>query len=126
MFALEAAGGFDPLTAQANPIITRLTFAITFPVPLLLFLASFYFNLMFIFNFFLLCVKIGLVMILLVGGELFTGNIMYMTVALASRQITVVDLLKNWALSLLGNFIGYLMHCFLSSFISFCFRYSSF
>lgn len=40
--------------------------------------------------------KVALMMIIIAGGELFTGNIMYFLVALVDRKVTFKDLLKNW------------------------------
>lgn len=51
---------------------------------------------------------IGLVMIVLSGSDLFTSNIMFMTVAFLNRRITIWDLLKNWVVSYLGNLAGML------------------
>lgn len=51
---------------------------------------------------------IGLVMIVLSGSDLFTSNIMFMTVAFLNRRITIPDLLKNWVISFLGNLAGML------------------
>ncbi|KAL8662865.1 MAG: hypothetical protein Q9202_004379 [Teloschistes flavicans] len=51
---------------------------------------------------------IGLVMIVLSGADLFTSNIMFMTVAFLHRRITIVDLLKNWFISFFGNLAGML------------------
>lgn len=47
----------------------------------------------------------GLAMVVLAGSELFTGNNL-MVVALFSRKISIKQLLKNWGLVFLGNFIG--------------------
>ena len=47
----------------------------------------------------------GLMMVILCGAELFTGNCL-LTLALADRKITIQQLLKNWILVYLGNFIG--------------------
>ena len=47
----------------------------------------------------------GLMMVILCGAELFTGNCL-LTLALADRKITVQQLVKNWVLVYLGNFIG--------------------
>ncbi|KAL8837004.1 MAG: hypothetical protein Q9170_002693 [Blastenia crenularia] len=49
---------------------------------------------------------IGLVMIVLSGSDLFTSNVMFMTVAFLNRRITMLDLLKNWVVSYLGNLAG--------------------
>ena len=51
---------------------------------------------------------IGLVMIVLSGADLFTSNIMFMTCALLSQRVSVVDVLKNWVVSFSGNLAGML------------------
>ena len=48
---------------------------------------------------------IGLIMIVLLGAELFTGNALMVTAAL-SGSITWGRLLRNWGLVYVGNFIG--------------------
>ncbi len=48
---------------------------------------------------------IGLVLVLIAGGELFTGNCL-MTMALVDKKITFRQMLKNWTLVYIGNFIG--------------------
>ena len=47
----------------------------------------------------------GLAMVVIAGSELFTGNNLMIT-ALFSKKIGVKELLKNWGLVFLGNFIG--------------------
>ena len=47
----------------------------------------------------------GLTMILLAGGELFTGNCL-LTIPLLEREIKVAGMLKNWIVVYLGNFVG--------------------
>ncbi len=47
----------------------------------------------------------GLMLVLMAGGELFTGNTM-MLAGLFDRKITLVDMLRNWFFVYLGNFIG--------------------
>ncbi len=47
----------------------------------------------------------GLLMVVVAGSELFTGNNL-MVQALFSRRIGLKQLLKNWGLVFLGNFIG--------------------
>lgn len=56
----------------------------------------------------------GLAMILIAGGELFTGNCM-MPICLHGRHITVGKLLQNWAVVYFGNFIGALLVAWLST-----------
>ncbi|WP_202709326.1 formate/nitrite transporter family protein [Sporosalibacterium faouarense] len=48
---------------------------------------------------------VGLMLVVIAGAELFTGNNL-MTLALASKKITLKQLLRNWFLVYLGNFIG--------------------
>lgn len=48
---------------------------------------------------------IGLMMVVLLGTELFTGNAL-MVSAVMARKITVLQLLRNWALVYVGNFCG--------------------
>lgn len=47
----------------------------------------------------------GLAMVVVAGSELFTGNNL-MLMALFDRKIKLHQLIKNWALVFLGNFIG--------------------
>lgn len=49
---------------------------------------------------------VGLVLTLLAGGELLTGNMMAMPMALFSRRIGVAALVRNWVLITIANFIG--------------------
>lgn len=51
---------------------------------------------------------IGLMLVILGGGELFTGNCL-MTMALVDKKITMKQMLKNWCLVYLGNLIGSLI-----------------
>lgn len=48
---------------------------------------------------------IGLMMVVLLGTELFTGNALMITSVIA-RKITVVQLLRNWVFVYVGNFCG--------------------
>ena len=50
----------------------------------------------------------GLMLVIIAGGELFTGNTL-MVCALAERKINVRGLLKNWVAVYTGNFIGALI-----------------
>jgi len=47
----------------------------------------------------------GLMMVVLTGAELFTGNVL-MTFSLFEKKITLIELMKSWAVVYLGNFIG--------------------
>ncbi|MFP8967427.1 formate/nitrite transporter family protein [Pokkaliibacter sp. CJK22405] len=49
---------------------------------------------------------VGLILTVLAGGELLTGNMMYMATALFSRKIGVAALVRNWIIVTIANFIG--------------------
>ncbi len=51
------------------------------------------------------CFSLGLILVVVGGAELFTGN-MLLTIACASRKITIGALLRNWGVVYLANFIG--------------------
>lgn len=57
---------------------------------------------------------VGLMMVVLCGAELFTGNNL-MTLALMEKQISVSGLLKNWVVVYLANFVGSVAIAFLFS-----------
>jgi formate/nitrite transporter len=48
---------------------------------------------------------LGLIMVVVGGAELFTGN-MLIIMAYVGRKITLRDLLRNWVIVFFGNFIG--------------------
>lgn len=47
----------------------------------------------------------GLAMVVFTGTELFTGNCL-MSIALLEKRITATDMLRNWLVVYIGNFIG--------------------
>jgi formate/nitrite transporter len=47
----------------------------------------------------------GLILVLLAGAELFTGN-MLMTAGLIERKYFLVHILRNWTIVWVGNFVG--------------------
>jgi formate/nitrite transporter len=49
---------------------------------------------------------IGLIVILLAGGELITGNMMAVSTAWFAKHVSFVELVKNWAIITLFNVIG--------------------
>jgi len=52
-----------------------------------------------------LAFSLGFILVVIAGGELFTGNNL-IVMALAKRQITLLCVLKNWSLVYLGNAVG--------------------
>jgi formate transporter len=96
--AITGAGGIDPAIRASNPAIPKLIYGALFPM--------------------------GLFLIVLFGGDLFTGNTMFMTVACLHGRITGFDLLKNWILVFISNFIGCLagnihLYLYISYYISY-------
>ncbi len=55
-----------------------------------------------------LAFSLGLVLVVIGGAELFTGNAL-MVMALVSGKITLMALLRNWFWALLGNLLGALV-----------------
>ena len=51
---------------------------------------------------------VGLMMVVLCGAELFTGNCM-MIIGVLDRKIRISGMLRNWVLVYLGNFLGALL-----------------
>lgn len=47
----------------------------------------------------------GLIMVVLTGSELFTGNVM-MTIGVIEKKISLAKLLRNWSIVYIGNFAG--------------------
>jgi len=56
--------------------------------------------------------SLGFILVVIAGGELFTGNNL-IVMAWAKKQITLVCLLKNWSLVYFGNAIGALITVYL-------------
>lgn len=56
----------------------------------------------------------GLIMTLITGAELFTGNTALVTAAYMEKKVTSKQLLKNWFWSYLGNFVGSLYIAYLA------------
>lgn len=55
-----------------------------------------------------LAFSLGLILVVVAGAELFTGNNL-MAMAWADRKITTKDLLRNWTLAYAGNVVGCLL-----------------
>lgn len=57
---------------------------------------------------------LGLILVILAGGELITGNMLSVSIALYARKISLKQLLNNWFWVTLANFAGAL-------FVAYCF-----
>ncbi len=81
------AGGIPIATRAAWPCLPKLVAGFFFPVAIFL--------------------------IVIYGGELFTGNAMTMLIGLFARRITALGLLYNWSVVLVSNFAGCVVTVFL-------------
>ncbi len=52
---------------------------------------------------------VGLILVILAGAELFTGNNMYLTLAAMDRRCSWGQVLKNWLIVYIMNFVGALI-----------------
>ncbi|KAI8805594.1 Formate/nitrite transporter-domain-containing protein [Cladochytrium replicatum] len=77
MFTVSVAGGVPLDVRTMYPALTKLLVAVTFPI--------------------------GIVFILLFGGELFTGNTMILVVAWLNKRVSIGELLLNWLVVFLSN-----------------------
>ena len=82
-------GGACPAIAQANPGLQKIIFG-AFGLPF------------------------GLIMTLVTGGELFTGNTALVSAAWAEGKTDTKALAKSWIASYFGNFVGSLLLAFLA------------
>ena len=51
---------------------------------------------------------LGLILVVVAGAELFTGNNL-IVMAWAARKVTTVQVLRNWGIVYVGNFVGALL-----------------
>ncbi len=49
---------------------------------------------------------VGLMLVVIAGSELFTGNCMFAPLSVLNREATLRGLIKNWSLVYAGNFLG--------------------
>ena len=52
---------------------------------------------------------VGLILVVVAGAELFTGNNMYVAISFLERRTTLPQLLRNWIAVFIANFIGALI-----------------
>lgn len=83
-------GGGMPEVAAANPGLQKFIFAAVFPL--------------------------GIIMIAIAGGELFTGNTSYFMPSVLSKKLSFRIPMRNWGIVFLGNFVGSI---FVAYFIAF-------
>ena len=56
--------------------------------------------------------SVGLILVVIAGAELFTGNVI-MIVGAVTRRYSFLKLLRNWLFVYLGNFIGAILYTYL-------------
>lgn len=61
---------------------------------------------------------VGLILVVLAGSELFTGNVMYMTMGLLDGKASVGGLAKNWIGSWVFNLIGSLFVAYVLAYMT--------
>lgn len=91
---LSFSGGFptDPADPRSiSPVMQKFIFAAIFPV--------------------------AFIAIITTGAELFTGNTMTMLVCLFERRVTLLQLLRNWVGSFLGNWMGTLFSAYFLTYL---------
>lgn len=49
---------------------------------------------------------IGLIALVMVGGELATGNMMTMAIGVYQKKVSIMDLVYNWIVVMVGNAVG--------------------
>ncbi|KAJ3079179.1 hypothetical protein HK102_003972 [Quaeritorhiza haematococci] len=87
LFTVAIAGGVPVDVRAAWPVLPKILTGCTFPV--------------------------GMIFIVLFGGELFSGNTMIIVVALLNRKVTFPQLLQNWLLVFTSNLLTVLLWTYL-------------
>ncbi len=55
----------------------------------------------------------AILLIIIFGGELFTGNAMSLMIGLFAKRVTIFELLYNWSVVLVSNFVGCVLTVYL-------------
>ncbi len=61
---------------------------------------------------------VGLIIVVIAGSELFTGNVMFMTLGVLDGSASIGGLAKNWVISWIFNFVGALFVAYVLAFMS--------
>lgn len=91
ILSLTIGYGF-PEAAQHNPGLQKLLAGAMFPI--------------------------GLILVVALGAELFTGNNAMLIPAYMNRRYSLADVLRNWAIVYLGNFAGALLFTWLMVYLT--------
>ena len=60
---------------------------------------------------------VGLIIVVIAGSELFTGNVMFMTIGVLDGSASAGGLAKNWVISWIFNFVGALFVAYVLAFM---------
>lgn len=91
LLAVIVGGGIPGIAAE-NPGIQKFLMGAVFPV--------------------------GLIMCAIAGADLFTGNTAYFIPPVMSGKLKITDLLRNWTLVYLGNFVGALFVSYFMTYLT--------
>ena len=104
MFALAIlAGAFIGLGAMFSTVVVSGSMAIKDPAGTSVFLASLPYGIVRLLAGLVFC--LGLILVVIGGAELFTGNNL-IVMAWASKKVKTSSLLRNWTIVYIGNFVG--------------------
>ncbi len=90
----------SPEIHEHNPGVQKLLYGVVFPV--------------------------GLILVLVAGGELFTGNVMTLLPPFLMGRISGRQLLKNWIVVYVANFLGSVVTAFLIGYMGGLFKHDPF
>ncbi|KAJ1551357.1 hypothetical protein HK096_000744 [Nowakowskiella sp. JEL0078] len=92
MFQISVTGGTPPELRAIYPFVPKLLTAVTFPI--------------------------ALVLIVMFGGELFTGNTMILSVSWLDKRVTLKELLLNWFLVFVSNLLSIALVSYLLAYLT--------
>ncbi|RKP16974.1 Formate/nitrite family of transporter [Rozella allomycis CSF55] len=99
-FSIIVGGGFDPSFSALYPAVPKVTGGFAF--------------------------SLALILIVFLGGELFTGNTMVLALGLFGRRVSYKKVLINWPLVLLGNVAGCIFMAYFFGYLTEIFKMDPF
>ncbi|KAI9091249.1 Formate/nitrite transporter-domain-containing protein [Phlyctochytrium arcticum] len=92
LFAQQVVGGVPAAFRAEYPVVPKLLIGLTFPI--------------------------GIVFIVLFGGELFTGNTMVMAISWLNKKVTIKQVLLNWTIVFFSNFAACVLWAYLLGYLT--------
>jgi formate transporter len=102
-FLAILAGAFIGLGAMLATVVSAGSMSIKDPAGAVTFTAALPYGVLRALTGLVFC--LGLILVVVGGAELFTGNNL-IVMAWASRKVTTLAMLRNWVIVYLGNFVG--------------------